>query len=165
VTFSCCQYDSKDIRLVQTLGNELVVSCDKARIEQVITNLLGNALTYTPAGGTVTITTESDDPMRTVKLVVHDTGIGIAPDDLAHVFERFYRVAGIERPPGGSGIGLAIANALVVQHRGTLTATSPGKHKGATFTMLLPLAGASFTETSSQSTHHSTNPVLDKPSK
>lgn len=156
------QYDSKDIRLVQNFGSDPAVFCDRARLEQVITNLLGNALTYTPAGGVVTITAESDNRMRTAKLVVHDTGIGIKPDDLAHVFERFYRVSGIERPPGGSGIGLAIANALVVQHGGTLTATSPGKQRGATFTMLLPLAGASFTETSSQSTDHSTNKMLDK---
>jgi signal transduction histidine kinase len=159
------QYDSKEIRLVQKFESEPIVSCDRARIEQVITNLLGNALTYTPAGGTVTITAQPDNRMRTVKLEVHDTGIGIAPDDLAHVFERFYRVNGIERPPGGSGIGLAIASALVIQHGGTLTAASPGKQLGATFTMQLPLAAPSFTETSSRSTGRSTNAVLDRSSK
>jgi signal transduction histidine kinase len=142
------QYDAKDIRLVQKFDSEPIVSCDRTRIEQVITNLLGNALTYTPAGGTVTIAAECDDRMRTVKLEVHDNGIGMAPDDLAHVFERFYRVSGIERPPGGSGIGLAIARALVVQHGGILTATSPGRRKGATFTMQLPIVLPSFTEAS-----------------
>ncbi len=133
------QYDAKGIHLTQKLDVEAVVSCDKARIEQVITNLLGNALTYTPVGGTVTITTKIDNHTRTANVVVHDTGIGMAPEDLAHVFERFYRVGGIERPPGGSGIGLAIANALVTQHGGTLTATSPGTRRGATFTVQLSL--------------------------
>jgi signal transduction histidine kinase len=138
------QFDAKEIQFVQTFNNEPdvepVVSCDAARIEQVITNLLGNALTYTPAGGTVTISARSDSRTHTATLVVHDTGIGIAADDLPHVFERFYRVNGVQRPPGGSGIGLAIAKALVTQHGGTLTAVSPGRTKGATFTMQLPSA-------------------------
>jgi signal transduction histidine kinase len=133
------QFDTKGVELVYQGNSQPVVSCDRARIEQVITNLLGNALTYTAPGGTVTLTTDSDIQNRTAELIVHDTGIGISSDDLPHVFERFYRVTGVERPPGGSGIGLAIANALVTQHGGSLTATSKGKNMGATFAIQLPL--------------------------
>jgi signal transduction histidine kinase len=138
------QFDTKGVVLVYRSNSQPVVSCDRARIEQVITNLLGNALTYTAPGGTVTMTTDSDIENRTGKLIVHDTGIGISADDLPHVFERFYRVSGVVRPPGGSGIGLAIANAFVAQHGGLLTVTSRGKNTGSTFSLQLPLH-ANFT--------------------
>jgi two-component system, OmpR family, sensor histidine kinase BaeS len=105
---------------------------------QVLGNLLDNALRHTPAGGIVTI---SATTRRTggVALAVTDTGDGIPAEHLAHVFERFYRVdAGRDRAHGGSGIGLAIAKALVEGHGGQLTATSPGTGQGSTFRVLLP---------------------------
>ncbi len=139
------QFEAKDVQLVQNYEHGIsfgpTVLVDKSRVEQVVTNLLGNALTYTLSGGTVTISTHTDHRTGNETLTVHDTGIGIAPEDLPHVFERFYRVSGVTRPPGGSGIGLAIAKALTTQHGGTIAVTSPGPNNGSTFTVRLPRTG------------------------
>jgi histidine kinase len=76
----------------------------------------------------------------TATLTVTDTGIGLAAGDLERVFERFYRVHGVDRPPGGSGIGLAIARAVARAHGGDLVAASEGPGRGTTFTLRLPAA-------------------------
>jgi len=111
---------------------------DPERMGQVLGNLLDNALRHTPAGGTVTISTAADGPGG-LTLAVADTGEGIPAEHLTHVFERFYRVdAARDRAHGGSGIGLAIAKALVEAHGGQLTATSPGQGQGSTFAVRLP---------------------------
>lgn len=106
---------------------------------QVLGNLLDNALRHTPTGGTVTISATLSSGTDGVALSVADTGEGIPAEHLTHVFERFYRVdPGRDRAHGGSGIGLAIAKALVEAHGGQLTATSPGTGHGSTFRVLLP---------------------------
>lgn len=87
-----------------------------------------------------------DDQFCTVAL--SDTGIGLAPDDLDHVFERFYRVEGVERPPGGSAIGFGIARAIARAHGGDVTAASAGPGRGATFTLRPPPIPAAGTTTS-----------------
>jgi signal transduction histidine kinase len=112
------------------------VDVDRQRIVQVLTNLIGNALTYTNPGGHVTVTTTPGPPRATV--VVTDTGIGVAAEDLDRVFERFYRVPDLARPPGGSGIGLTIARDLARAHHGDIRASSPGRGTGSTFTLTLP---------------------------
>ena len=128
----------------KTVGLELVavapafVDVDGQRIVQVLTNLVGNALTYTNPGGHVTVTVASGGGEATV--VVNDTGIGIAAEVLPRVFERFYRVPDIARPPGGSGIGLTIARALARAHHGDIRATSSGHGRGSTFTLTVPTA-------------------------
>ena len=132
-------YETKGVRLVTDIAPVLPeLSLDPERMGQVLGNLLDNALRHTPAGATVTISAAT----RTeggVALTVADTGEGIPPEHLARVFERFYRVdAARDRAHGGSGIGLAIANALVEAHGGQLTATSPGTGQGSTFRVLLP---------------------------
>ncbi len=122
----------------------VLVDADADRIAQVATNLVGNALRATPAGGSVTVRVAADGPYAVA--TVTDTGEGIAPDDLDRVFERFYRVPGRRRPAGqgagdgGSGIGLTIARRIAEAHGGTLTAASPGLGAGARFTVTLPLA-------------------------
>lgn len=109
------------------------VDGDATRLHQVVLNLLTNALKFTPAGGTVTVTVEPQD--RLARLEVTDTGPGIDPDELPHVFERFWRGRDAERA-GGSGIGLAVVAQLVLAHRGRVDVTSePGR--GTTFTVLL----------------------------
>lgn len=112
---------------------------DPVRMGQVLGNLLDNALRHTPAGGTVTISaTRSRKPAGTT-LSVADTGDGIPAEHLPHVFERFYRVdAARARDRGGSGIGLAIAKALVEAHGGQLTVASPGAGQGSTFRIQVP---------------------------
>lgn len=116
------------------------VIVDRERIGQVLGNLLDNALRHTPAGGTVTVDTRQAEP-GWIALSVTDTGDGIPAEHLTRIFERFYRAdTARDRTHGGSGIGLAIAKALVDAHGGRITATSPGPGAGSTFTVLLPAA-------------------------
>ncbi len=111
---------------------------DEERLGQVFSNLLDNAIKYTPDGGTITIGATSDD--RMVAVSVADTGIGIPPQDLPRIFERFYRVdKARSRELGGTGLGLAIVKHLVEGHGGTVSVESP-PGKGTTFCVKLPTA-------------------------
>ncbi|MGW1540051.1 sensor histidine kinase [Streptomyces sp. NPDC002309] len=114
----------------------LWLDADPVRMRQVLGNLVSNALRHTPSGGSVTVTArpEGDEAVLTVR----DTGDGIAPSDLPHVFERFWRAEkSRSRSTGGSGLGLSIVRQFVEAHGGTVTAESrPGA--GATFTLRLP---------------------------
>lgn len=136
------QAEDAGVELVVTVpGAPVRVEVDADRIAQVITNLVGNALRATPAGGRVTI---SLDPAGDTLLTrVSDTGEGLDPTDVERVFERFYRVPGRRRPEQGSGdqgsgIGLTVSRRIAVAHGGTLTASSPGRGQGATFALALP---------------------------
>jgi len=133
-------YEAKGVQLVTDIAAELPqVFLDPERMGQVLGNVLDNALRHTPAGGTVTISATASRRAGGVALSVADTGEGIPAGHLAHVFERFYRVdTARDRAHGGSGIGLAIAKALVEAHGGQLSATSPGTGQGSTFRILLP---------------------------
>jgi two-component system sensor histidine kinase BaeS len=133
-------YETKGVRLVTDVAAGLPeLPLDPERMGQVLGNLLDNALRHTPAGGTVTISASTSRRTGGVVLSVADTGEGIPAEHLAHVFERFYRVdTARDRNHGGSGIGLAIAKALVQAHGGQLTATSLGTGQGSTFRILLP---------------------------
>lgn len=118
------------------------VAGDPDRLGQVLANLLGNALRLTPSGGRVDVHVVSTN--RGAEIAVADTGVGIAPEHLPHVFERFYRVdTARDRAHGGSGIGLAISRALVQAHGGRIGAESPGAGQGATFRVWLPAAADS----------------------
>jgi len=99
--------------------------------------LLDNALKYTPAEGRVTLGLCHDETMA--ELLVYDTGIGISPEDLPHLFERFYRAdPARSRDPGGTGLGLSIAQWIVTQHGGIISvASKPGQ--GTTMTIHIPL--------------------------
>ena len=133
-------YNVKGVRLVtRTASRPPDLRMDPDRMGQVLGNLLDNALRHTPAGGMVTISATASPRTGGVELSVADTGDGIAVEHLPHLFERFYRVdAARDRAHGGSGIGLAIAQALVHAHGGQLTVTSPGTGKGSTFRVFLP---------------------------
>ncbi len=114
------------------------VLADPGRLHQVIDNLLGNALKFTPSGGDVRMDLSALDGQA--RLEVSDTGAGIAPEDQEHVFDRLWRAAGAAQT-SGSGIGLAVAAELVRAHQGTIeVASKPGS--GSTFTLTLPLAPA-----------------------
>jgi len=113
------------------------VWADPDRVAQVLLNLAGNALRYTPAGGNIRI--EAAAGREFVTLIVSDTGPGIDPADLPYIFDRFYRADKARVRTGGAGLGLAIAKGLVEAHGGTISAAStPGQ--GATFTFTLPIA-------------------------
>ena len=116
------------------------VPLDRERMGQVLGNLLENALRHTPPGGAITVHT--DHTPEAVTVTVTDSGEGISPQNLPHVFERFYRAnTGRETHRGGSGLGLAISKALVEAHGGTLEAASPGPGRGASFRVRLPRTG------------------------
>lgn len=130
----------QDAQLMLTVHAERVVPVhvDPDRITQVLTNLLGNALLATPAGGSVTVTARPT--ARGGEVVVSDTGVGLSEPDLERVFERFYRAPGQPRRSPGSGIGLTIARGIARGHGGYVTASSAGAGRGASFTVLLPLS-------------------------
>jgi signal transduction histidine kinase len=118
------------------------ISADPQRIAQVVSNLLNNALRHTPVGGTITLSVQSSkdethgNPMLLFR--VRDTGSGIAPEDLSHIFERFWRADRARaRRSGGAGLGLAIVRRLVEAHGGKIWVTSE-LHKGSTFHFTLP---------------------------
>jgi two-component system sensor histidine kinase BaeS len=131
---------------VETRGAVPELHVDPERMAQVLANLLENALRHTDRGGLVQLSATRPDN-DWVELKVVDSGEGIAPDHLPHVFERFYRAdPARRRRPGssassGSGIGLTISRALVEAHGGGLSAHSAGEGHGATFTIRLPALG------------------------
>src|SRR3990170_7837710 len=111
------------------------LQADATRIRQVVANLLSNALKFTPSGGEVDLTLQAEVGRAMIR--VSDTGPGIPPDEIAHVFDRFFRGRGVRA--GGSGIGLTVARELVRAHGGDIQVTSdPGQ--GATFAVTLPMA-------------------------
>jgi histidine kinase len=135
------QAESKRISLDLELAPDLPhVRADEDRAVQILTNLAGNALQYTPENGRVILSARQVD--REIQISVRDTGIGIPPEHLPHLFDRFYRAdkSRSRRSGGGSGIGLTIARALVEAHGGRIWADSAGAGAGSTFTFTLPIA-------------------------
>lgn len=134
------QFDEQGVALTLSLPPFPVrVHADEDRILQVLTNLAGNALQYTPSGGSVTLDVEVIG--STAQFSVKDTGLGIPAEHLAHIFDRFYRVdKSRSRARGGSGIGLTIARHLVEAHGGQIWAQSDGAGRGSVFFFTLPLA-------------------------
>lgn len=135
------QFEDKGIQLETQVEPHLPnIMVDKDRILQVLTNLVGNALQYTPSGGKVSIQAARDK--SEILISISDTGIGIALDHLPFIFNRFYRTdKSRTRASGGSGIGLTIAQALVKAHHGRIWAESAGEGKGSSFHFTLPAAG------------------------
>jgi signal transduction histidine kinase len=134
------QFEDKGVELAGVLAPTIApVPVDADRIMQVLVNLIGNALHFTPPGGRVFVRLEQRGDEVSVQ--VQDTGIGIPAEHLSHIFERFYRVdKSRSRAGGGSGIGLTIARHLIEAHGGTITAASAGLNQGSTFTFTLPVA-------------------------
>src|SRR5262249_5294780 len=113
---------------------------DRARVQQVVWNLLSNATKFTPGGGRVTISVREID--STVTIEVQDTGIGIAPEALPHVFERFWQADGTStRTHGGLGLGLALARHIVELHAGAISVTSAEEKRGSLSIVKLPALG------------------------
>jgi signal transduction histidine kinase len=133
------QYAEKGVVLLAEVPAGLpTVQADPDRILQVLVNLLGNALRATPTGGQVHVQARLEQDALVIE--VRDTGVGIAPEHLPHIFERFYRVDKARaRTLGGHGIGLTISKALIEAHGGRIWATSAGPGSGAGFAFSLPL--------------------------
>ena len=131
--------DAQQVTLEQRYGTLPTLRGDGDRLAQVLTNLLDNAIRFTPAGGVVRVSAgERDDG---VEIRVQDDGAGIPPEDLGRIFERFYQVDKARGPGRGSGLGLAIAQEIVVAQGGRIRAQSEGPGRGSTFTVWLPAAG------------------------
>ena len=131
--------NAKGIRIHKVLDSLAgPVTGDFARLQQVVWNLLSNAVKFTPKGGKVQVLLERVNSH--VEISVIDTGMGIPPEFLPHVFDRFRQAdASTTRRHGGLGLGLSIAKQLVEMHGGSIRAKSPGEGQGATFTVTLPI--------------------------
>jgi PAS domain S-box-containing protein len=131
---------SAGVALVAHVDTEpLWLNADPTRLEQVLTNLLTNAIKFTPAGGRITVTSSSDG--RYAVVAVRDTGVGIPAPLLARVFDLFVQGdSSLDRSRSGLGIGLALVRQIIAMHGGTVTAESAGPDQGSVFTIRLPLA-------------------------
>jgi signal transduction histidine kinase len=114
-----------------------VVNGDAGRLEQIVTNLVVNAIKYTPRGGSICVASDVDGSDAVLR--VSDTGLGIAPENLERIFESFTRVVPVSGDPGGMGLGLSLVASLVRLHGGTIRARSDGPGRGSEFEVRLPL--------------------------
>ncbi len=132
--------DSKGVEIVRQVEvPDLLVHVDPRRVQQIVWNLLSNAVRFTPTGGCVTVSARHEGYELIVR--VSDTGCGISPEFLPHVFERFRQAdSSSTRMHGGLGLGLAIVHDLVALHGGRVAAESGGEGQGAAFTVYLPVA-------------------------
>ncbi len=126
---------------IEIVGHAAPTNADPDRLQQIVVNLVTNAVKFTPLGGRVTITTESSSERAILRIA--DTGPGLGDDELPHLFERFWRGRAAMQAPG-SGIGLAVVAELVAAHRGTLDASNRPEG-GAVFTITLPSAADTTT--------------------
>lgn len=133
--------EAKEISLERAIDSDAMIAGDADRLQQIIWNLLSNAIKFTPRGGRVQIALERAAPH--VEIVVTDTGIGIAPETLPYIFERFRQSdSSTTRNHGGLGLGLAIVRHLVELHGGTVHASSDGLNQGSVFTVTFPQIAA-----------------------
>jgi CheY-like chemotaxis protein len=128
----------KGLGLVARAGGPAIVDGDNRRLMQVLNNLVGNAIKFTPAGGNVTVQVGVEDGQAVLE--VADNGRGISPAFLPHVFERMRQEDGSGGRAGGLGLGLAIARGIVELHGGTIAVNSPGTGKGTTVSVTVPSA-------------------------
>jgi CheY-like chemotaxis protein/nitrogen-specific signal transduction histidine kinase len=152
--------EAKGVRVQKVMDTGVVsVSGDPVRLQQVVWNLLANAIKFTPRGGRVQVRLERINSH--IEIVVNDTGTGIAAEFLPHVFDRFRQADGTTtRRHGGLGLGLAIVRHLVELHGGTVRAESPGEGQGSTFTVLLPVAPVHASESSEGRVHPAARDTL-----
>jgi signal transduction histidine kinase/DNA-binding response OmpR family regulator len=130
---------AKEIKLETAIESACPVLGDAARLQQILWNLFTNAIKFTPKGGEILVAITRGD--SDLKIEVSDTGIGITPDFLPYIFDRFRQADGsTTRAQGGLGLGLAIVRHLVELHHGKVEVKSQGQHCGSTFTVRLPLA-------------------------
>jgi PAS domain S-box-containing protein len=157
VRLSCV---SKQIALELLTGAELPkVLGDPDRLQQIIWNLLSNAVKFTPAGGRIVVKAKTDGSF--VEVTITDSGAGIAPDFLPHVFDRFRQAdASSTRAHSGLGLGLAIVRHLTELHGGTVRAESPGLGSGSTFVVRFPAAPSTTSDTKAESAAAASDAIL-----
>jgi signal transduction histidine kinase/ActR/RegA family two-component response regulator len=133
---------AKQITIADEIPADLpLVQADSSRLHQILANLIGNAIKFTPAGGHVRV--RAGRQKDQVWVAVEDTGVGIPSEELARIWDPFYQVESpLRRRHAGSGLGLAIVRRLVELHGGAVRAESAGENRGSRFTFTLPVAGA-----------------------
>jgi DNA-binding response OmpR family regulator/signal transduction histidine kinase len=129
---------------LSTQDEDIIVQCDALRIEQSLNHLLNNAVAYSPMGSVIKIQLETNEDE--ICLSISDQGIGIAPEHLGRIFDRFYRISRGEERATGSGLGLSIVRANIEAHGGKIWAESPGIGQGTTFFCTLPFTPTVETE-------------------
>ena len=154
--------DAKGVRVQKIIDTAAIpIPGDPVRLQQVVWNLLSNAIKFTPRGGRVQIRSERVNSH--LEIIVSDTGQGIAPDFLPHVFDRFRQAdQKTSRQHGGMGLGLAIVRHLVEMHGGSVLASSEGEGKGATFTVMLPISPVYQVDASGSRVHPAARDLLSR---
>jgi PAS domain S-box-containing protein/excisionase family DNA binding protein len=153
--------EAKGVELTMRLDHSVIVSADPDRLQQVIWNLLSNSIKFTGAKGRIEIEFERA-PEAHAQIVIRDTGIGISPDFLPHVFDRFRQADSTStRHYGGLGLGLALVRHLVEMHGGTVEAASPGEGMGATFVVMLPVIAPAPTARRAPVLHLTDDPSVE----
>ena len=152
--------EAKGVRVQKVVDTGAIsIPGDPVRLQQVVWNLLSNAIKFTPRGGHVQVRSERVNSH--LEIVVSDTGQGISPDFLPHVFDRFRQAdQKTSRQHGGMGLGLAIVRHLVEMHGGTVQARSDGDGKGATFTVMLPISPVYQVDSSGSRVHPGARDLL-----
>jgi two-component system phosphate regulon sensor histidine kinase PhoR len=133
------QLDEKNLDVIQEIDQDaLTLPMDEGKILEVVINLLSNAAKFSKAGGKIFVSTQALGEF--VQVCVRDEGIGIDPDDLPHIFEKFHRALSKEAAAvRGTGLGLALSKTIIEAHGGKIWAVSSGRGKGAVFHFTLPL--------------------------
>jgi len=133
------EFDIKEITIETSIANNVQCVCDKTRIEQVLSNLLFNSLDFVSEKiGKISISLESNN--HTAKITIKDNGMGIQKDQLDKLFVKFYQIQhNMTRKYGGTGLGLAVSNDIIVLHGGKIWVESEGLGMGSTFFIELPL--------------------------
>ncbi len=146
--------EAKGLKLTLTIADGFTgaVYGDAIRLQQVVTNLLANAIKFTSRGGSIRVHLEQEDTRAVI--TVTDTGMGIRPEVLPHLFAKFVQAdSSVTRTHGGLGLGLAIVRHLVDAHGGEVTAESPGEGRGATLRVTLPIGASRQVEGSTSVAH------------
>ena len=152
--------EAKNVRIQKIVDTgAIAIPGDPVRLQQVVWNLLSNAIKFTPRGGHVQIYSQRVNSH--LEIIVSDSGQGISPDFLPHVFDRFRQAdQKTSRQHGGMGLGLAIVRHLVEMHGGTVRAASEGEGKGATFTVMLPITPVYQVDSSGSRVHPGAKDLL-----
>ncbi len=157
--------EAGDVTLDLKRLDEIEVAGDRQHWRQVVTNLVDNAIKYTPAGGNVAVSLIHDSSLRTATFMVGDSGIGIPPQDLPRIFDRFFRAdrARTHDPKrGGSGLGLAICKAIVEAHGGTIECQSV-PNVGTTMTVIVPCQCCAHQDSDDEELRRDRKPVASSP--
>jgi signal transduction histidine kinase len=134
--------EEKQLIITARIEPDVIISADRVQIERLLSNLLSNAVKYTPAGGSVRVTVRHDADRQSAIAEVQDTGVGVPKEDLAHIFDRFYRVKNHRtKTTDGLGLGLSFVAWIAKAHGGKVEASSV-EGRGTRFTVVLPASVA-----------------------